>query len=184
MSNQEQASHLIWIDLEMTGLDPEKERIIEIATLVTNNDLEIIAQGPVLAIHQPQSLLDAMDDWCTKTHGESGLTKRVQESEVTTREAEVATLDFLRQHLKAGASPMCGNSVHQDRRFMQYEMPELEAFFHYRNLDVSTIKELAKRWQPEITKQFKKKNTHLALDDILESIEELKFYRDNFLKTN
>lgn len=182
MSKQEQPSHLIWIDLEMTGLDPEKERIIEIATLVTNNDLEIIAQGPVLAIHQPQSLLDAMDDWCTKTHGESGLTQRVQESKITTREAEVATLEFLRQHLKAGASPMCGNSVHQDRRFMQYEMPELEAFFHYRNLDVSTIKELAKRWQPEIIKQFKKKNTHLALDDILESIEELKFYRENFLK--
>lgn len=184
MSQQEQPSHLIWIDLEMTGLDPNKERIIEIATLITNSDLEIIAQGPVMAIHQPDSLLDAMDDWCTKTHGESGLTQRVKDSQITTREAEVATLNFLKEYLKKGASPMCGNSVHQDRRFMQYEMPELEEFFHYRNVDVSTLKELAKRWQPDLPSKFKKKNTHLALDDILESIEELRFYRDNFLRLN
>ncbi|WP_114417500.1 oligoribonuclease [Marinospirillum perlucidum] len=183
MSAKEQPPHLIWIDLEMTGLNPRQERIIEIATLVTDSDLNLIAEGPVMAIQQPDSLLDAMDDWCTKTHGASGLTQRVKESQITTREAEEATLAFLRQYVEAGASPMCGNSVHQDRRFLVQEMPELEAFFHYRNLDVSTLKELAKRWNPEALKGFKKQNTHLALDDIRESVAELRHYRETLLQT-
>ncbi|MBE0505946.1 MAG: oligoribonuclease [Marinospirillum sp.] len=184
MAEKEQAvpSNLIWIDLEMTGLDPNKERIIEIATIVTDSNLNVLEEGPVLAIHQPDSLLDAMDEWCTKTHGASGLTQRVKDSTTTTAEAEQATLVFLRRHVKAGASPMCGNSVHQDRRFMEREMPELEAFFHYRNLDVSTLKELAKRWSPELPKKFKKAGTHLAMDDIRESIAELRFYRDEFIR--
>jgi len=175
-------SNLIWIDLEMTGLDPNKERIIEIATIVTDCDLNIIEEGPVLAINQPTALLDAMDEWCTRTHGASGLTQRVKDSKVTVAEAEAATLAFLRRHIAKGASPMCGNSVHQDRRFMVNEMPELEAFFHYRNLDVSTLKELAVRWHPELPKKFKKAGTHLALDDIRESIAELRFYRDEFIR--
>ena len=175
-------SNLIWIDLEMTGLDPNKERIIEIATIVTDCDLNIIEEGPVLAINQPTALLDAMDEWCTRTHGASGLTQRVKDSKVTVAEAEAATLAFLRRHIEEGASPMCGNSVHQDRRFMVNEMPELEAFFHYRNLDVSTLKELAVRWHPELPKKFKKAGTHLALDDIRESIAELRFYRDEFIR--
>jgi oligoribonuclease len=175
-------SHLIWIDLEMTGLDPAKERIIEIATIVTDSQLNVIEEGPVMAIHQPDSLLAAMDEWCTRTHGASGLTQRVKDSRITTAEAEAQTLAFLQRHVKAGASPMCGNSVHQDRRFLQQEMPALEAFFHYRNLDVSTLKELAKRWHPELPKQFKKTGAHLALDDIRESIAELRFYRDEFMR--
>ncbi len=173
---------LIWIDLEMTGLDPAKERIIEIATLVTDSQLNIIAEGPVFAIHQPDSLLNRMDDWCTKTHGASGLTQRVRDSRITTQEAEAETLAFLKQHVKPGTSPMCGNSVHQDRRFMQFEMPQLEAFFHYRNLDVSTLKELAKRWSPGLDKGFKKSTQHLAMADILESIAELRYYREHFLR--
>lgn len=181
-ASDQQLPHLVWIDLEMTGLDPQKERIIEIATLVTDSELNILAEGPVLAIHQPDSLLDAMDDWCTKTHGGSGLTQRVKDSQISTREAEQATLDFLKDYVKPGTSPMCGNSVHQDRRFMLQEMPELEAFFHYRNLDVSTLKELAKRWNPEVKKSFKKQNTHLALDDIRESVAELRHYREHFLR--
>ena len=150
-------SNLIWIDLEMTGLDPNKERIIEIATIVTDCDLNVIEEGPVLAINQPTALLDAMDEWCTRTHGASGLTQRVKDSKVTIAEAEAATLAFLRRHIEEGASPMCGNSFHQDRRFMVNEMPELEAFFHYRNLDVSTLKELAVRWHPESLKSSKKR---------------------------
>lgn len=175
-------SNLIWIDLEMTGLDPNKERIIEIATIVTDCDLNVIEEGPVMAVNQPTALLDAMDEWCTRTHGASGLTQRVKDSKVTVAEAEAATLAFLRRHIAEGASPMCGNSVHQDRRFMVNEMPELEAFFHYRNLDVSTLKELAVRWHPELPKKFKKAGTHLALDDIRESIAELRFYRDEFIR--
>lgn len=175
-------SNLIWIDLEMTGLDPNKERIIEIATIVTDCDLNVIEEGPVMAVNQPTALLDAMDEWCTRTHGASGLTQRVIDSKVTVAEAEAATLAFLRRHIAEGASPMCGNSVHQDRRFMVNEMPELEAFFHYRNLDVSTLKELAVRWHPELPKKFKKAGTHLALDDIRESIAELRFYRDEFIR--
>ncbi len=182
MPENETLPPLVWIDLEMTGLDPKQERIIEIATLVTDSELNLLAEGPVLAIHQPESLLASMDEWNTKTHGASGLTQRVRDSQVSTREAEVATLEFLRQFVKAGVSPMCGNSVHQDRRFMQQEMPELEAFFHYRNVDVSTLKELAKRWNPEVKKAFKKANTHQALDDIRESVAELKHYRQHFLR--
>ncbi|XKE44573.1 oligoribonuclease [Halomonas organivorans] len=173
---------LVWIDLEMTGLDPNRERIIEVATLVTDADLNVIAEGPVIAVHQPDSLLEAMDDWNQKTHGESGLVKRVKESRVDTAEAERRTLEFLRQHAAAGSSPMCGNSVHQDRRFLEREMPELLAFFHYRNLDVSTLKELAKRWNPGALAGFSKRNVHLAMDDIKESIAELAHYRRTFLR--
>ncbi len=181
-NNRKKPSNLIWIDLEMTGLDPNKERIIEIATIVTDWDLNVIEEGPSLVIHQPTSLLDAMDEWCTRTHGESGLTQRVKDSKISVAEAEAATLEFLRKHIEPGTSPMCGNSVHQDRRFMVNEMPELEAFFHYRNVDVSTFKELAIRWHPELPKKFKKAGTHLALDDIRESIAELRFYRDEFIR--
>ena len=180
--NDKTPSNLIWIDLEMTGLDPNKDRIIEIATLVTDCDLNIIEEGPVFATNQPTALLDSMDEWCTRTHGESGLTQRVKDSKVTVAEAEAATLAFLRRHIAQGASPMCGNSVHQDRRFMVNEMPELEAFFHYRNIDVSTLKELAVRWHPELPKKFKKAGTHLALDDIRESVAELRFYREEFIR--
>ncbi|MEQ5801308.1 oligoribonuclease [Halomonas sp. H10-9-1] len=173
---------LVWIDLEMTGLDPEKERIIEVATLVTDAELNVIAEGPVIAVRQPDSLLEAMDEWCTRTHGESGLTARVQASSVDTAAAERRTLGFLAAHVEAGASPMCGNSVHQDRRFLEREMPALLAFFHYRNLDVSTLKELAKRWNPGALAGFKKRNVHLAMEDIKESIAELAHYRETFLR--
>ena len=173
---------LVWIDLEMTGLDPNRERIIEVATLITDNDLALVAEGPVLAVHQPDSLLDAMDNWNQKTHGESGLVARVKASRVDTAEAERRTLDFLKAYVKPGSSPMCGNSVHQDRRFLEREMPELLAFFHYRNLDVSTVKELAKRWNPGAKAGFEKRNTHQALDDIRESVAELAHYRNTFLK--
>lgn len=173
---------LVWIDLEMTGLDPERERIIEVATLITDNDLNLIAEGPIIAIYQPDTLLDTMDEWCTRTHGESGLTERVQQSRTDTAEAERQTLDFLRQHVAPGTSPMCGNSVHQDRRFLEREMPELLAFFHYRNLDVSTLKELAKRWNPGAMAGFNKQNVHLAMEDIKESIAELAHYRNTFLR--
>jgi len=176
------ADNLIWIDLEMTGLEPDTDRIIEIATIVTDKDLNILAEGPVMAVHQPQSCLDAMDDWCTKTHGESGLTKRVQESEISERQAELATIEFLKQYVPAGKSPMCGNSIGQDRRFLVKYMPELCDFFHYRNLDVSTLKELARRWRPDLLNNFSKSGTHLALQDIRESIAELDHYRNHFLK--
>lgn len=173
---------LVWIDLEMTGLDPEKERIIEVATLITDNDLNLIAEGPVIAVHQPEHLLAGMDAWNQKTHGESGLVARVRQSTIETREAEQRTLEFLRAQVAPGSSPMCGNSVHQDRRFLEREMPELLAFFHYRNLDVSTLKELAKRWNPAALKGFEKRNTHQALDDIRESLAELAHYRNTFLQ--
>lgn len=173
---------LVWIDLEMTGLDPNRERIIEVATLITDGDLNTVAEGPVIAVKQPDSLLDAMDDWNQKTHGESGLVARVKASRVDTADAERRTLDFLKAYVKPGSSPMCGNSVHQDRRFLEREMPELLAFFHYRNLDVSTLKELAKRWNPGAKAGFEKRNVHLAMDDIKESIAELAHYRNTFLK--
>lgn len=173
---------LVWIDLEMTGLDPEQERIIEMATLITDSDLNLVAEGPVIAVHQPDSLLDGMDEWCTRTHGQTGLTQRVRESTVSEAEAEQQTLAFLNQHLEAGQSPLCGNSIGQDRRFLVKYMPELEGFFHYRNLDVSTIKELARRWRPDILDGVQKKGTHLALDDIRDSIDELRHYREHFFR--
>jgi oligoribonuclease len=174
--------NLIWIDLEMTGLDTFNDVIIEIATLVTDKDLHVLGEGPVIAIHQPDVMLAGMDDWNQKQHGGSGLIARVKASEWTVQQAEQATLAFLRQHVPAGASPMCGNSICQDRRFMARLMPELERFFHYRNLDVSTLKELANRWKPGLAEGFKKESRHLAMDDILDSLEELKFYREHFLK--
>ncbi|MGQ8366243.1 oligoribonuclease [Glaciecola sp. 1036] len=174
--------NLVWIDMEMTGLDPETCVVLEIASIVTDKDLNIIAQGPVIAVHQPDDVLDAMDEWCTKTHGESGLTQRCKDSDVSVLEAQQQSIEFLQEYVEAGVSPLCGNSIGQDRRFLVKYMPELEAFFHYRNIDVSTIKELTNRWQPEIAKGFKKKGVHLALDDIKESIEELRYYREAVFK--
>ena len=174
--------NLIWIDLEMTGLEPKMDLIIEIATIVTDADLNILAEGPSLVVHQSDAALDAMDEWCTRQHGQSGLTQRVKDSRITDAEAEQQTLAFLREYVDAGASPMCGNSIGQDRRFLNKYMPELEAFFHYRNLDVSSLKELAKRWNPEVAAGVVKKGSHLAMDDIRDSINELKHYREHFLK--
>ncbi len=174
--------NLIWTDLEMTGLEPLRDEIIEIATVVTDRHLNILAQGPVIAIHQPDNVLMAMDEWNTQHHGDSGLTERVRDSQKTVADAERETIEFLQRYVLAGKSPMCGNSICQDRRFMARLMPDLEAFFHYRNVDVSTLKELAKRWKPEINSGFVKKGAHLALVDILESIEELKYYRKHFIR--
>jgi len=171
-------THLIWIDLEMTGLDTQKDAIIEIATIVTDSQLNILAEGPVLAIHQSEVLLNAMDNWNQRQHKKTGLIERVQNSTVTEAEAQAATIEFLKEYIPANKSPMCGSSICQDRRFLARCMPELEAYFHYRNLDVSTVKEIALRWYPEIAKKFKKQSKHLALDDIKESIEELVFYRE------
>ncbi|TRW48511.1 oligoribonuclease [Aliidiomarina halalkaliphila] len=171
---------LIWIDLEMTGLSPEEDVIIEIATIVTDDQLNIIAEGPVLAVHQSKTRMAAMDEWNTRTHTGSGLVARVQQSKYREAEAEAETIAFLEKHVAPGKSPMCGNSICQDRRFLARYMPTLEAFFHYRNLDVSTVKELAKRWKPEILPGFAKHNKHEALADIRESIEELKYYREHF----
>lgn len=170
-------THLIWMDLEMTGLYPDEDTIIEIATIVTDSQLNILAQGPVMAIQQPAAVMAAMDEWNTKQHGGSGLTERVLESTVTMREAERATLDFLAQWVPKGKSPICGNSIGQDRRFLVRYMPALEAYFHYRSIDVSTIKELTRRWQPELLDGVNKQGSHLALDDIKDSINELKYYR-------
>ena len=175
-------SNLIWIDLEMTGLDPQQDFIIEIATVVTDAKLVVLAQGPVIAIHQPDSVLAEMDEWNTRHHGDSGLTARVRESDSNTADAEHETLEFLQDWVPPGKSPMCGNSICQDRRFMARLMPDLEAYFHYRNLDVSTLKELARLWKPELAAGFSKKGAHLALDDILESIDELRYYRDHFIR--
>ncbi|MBW3566566.1 MAG: oligoribonuclease [Proteobacteria bacterium] len=172
------ADNLIWIDLEMTGLDTGADHIIEIATLVTDADLNILAEGPVLAIHQDDDALAGMDEWNTRQHGNSGLVKRVRESRITESEAEKQTIAFLQQWVPAGASPMCGNSICQDRRFLARLMPDLERYFHYRNLDVSTLKELAKRWAPDVAKGFNKESCHLALDDIRDSVEELRYYRE------
>ena len=176
------ADNLIWIDLEMTGLNTDTDHIIEIATIVTDKHLNLLGEGPVLAIHQPEHVLNSMDEWNRKQHGGSGLADRVRASKVTAAEAEQRTIEFLQPFLASGKSPMCGNSICQDRRFLAREMPKLERFFHYRNLDVSTLKELSRRWAPSIYAGLKKSSTHLALDDIRESIDELKFYREHFLR--
>jgi len=176
------ANNLIWVDLEMTGLEPAVDRVIEIATLVTDQDLNIIAQGPVLAIYQTDNVLAGMDDWNQKHHGESGLIERVRASKCSEQDAITQTIDFLSQYVPKGASPMCGNSIGQDRRFLNKYMLELEEYFHYRNIDVSTIKELVRRWSPETMNGFSKKNTHQALEDIKESIAEMQFYRSEVFK--
>lgn len=176
------SQHLIWIDLEMTGLNPETDLIIEIATIVTDKDLNILAQGPVIAVHQSDEALAAMDDWNQLHHGQSGLIERVKASTIDDAEAERLTIEFLKQWVPANTSPICGNSIGQDRRFLVRYMPELEAYFHYRNIDVSTLKELAARWAPALKDGFKKETKHQALDDIIESIEELRYYREHFIK--
>ena len=176
------SKHLIWLDMEMTGLEPDRDRIIELAVVITNEQLETVAEAPVLTVHQPQSVLDAMDDWNRKTHGASGLTARVQASTLDEAAVEARMLAFLQEWVPARASPMCGNSICQDRRFMARYMPRLEEWFHYRNLDVSTLKELARRWNPGVLDSFTKTGKHEALSDIYESIAELKHYRAHFLK--
>jgi len=176
------ANNLIWIDLEMTGLDTTSDCIIEIATIVTDSQLNILAEGPVLAIHQSDEVMNGMDEWNTRQHGQSGLTERVRTSTLGEQDAELETIAFLERYVPANASPMCGNSICQDRRFLARCMPELERYFHYRNLDVSSIKELVKRWSPNIASGFKKGSTHLALDDTRDSIRELVYYREYFFK--
>jgi len=173
---------LVWLDMEMTGLFPDQDRILELAMVVTNSNLETIAESVVWAVHQPQSVLDGMDEWNQKTHGKSGLIGKVKDSTLAEADVEVQAIEFLKLHVPQGKSPMCGNSICQDRRFMARYMPKLEDYFHYRNLDVSTLKELAKRWAPDMAKGVKKHGKHEALADIYESIEEMKYYRDNFLK--
>ena len=175
-------SRLVWLDMEMTGLEPETDRIIEVAVVVTEPDLTVVAEGPVLVVHQPDSVLDAMDSWNKKTHGKSGLIDKVKASTLTEAQAEQQLIAFLSQHVPAGKSPLCGNSISQDRRFMFRYMPTFERFFHYLNLDVSALKELARRWEPKVYKGFEKKSRHEALADIYESIDELKYYREHFLK--
>ncbi len=174
--------NLIWLDLEMTGLDPDNDLIIEIATVVTDKYLNILATGPVMALHQSDAVLAAMDDWNQEHHSKSGLIERVKASAISEREAMQQTLDFIRQWVPEGKSPMCGNSIGQDRRFLYRYMRPLEEYFHYRNLDVSTLKELAFRWAPEILDSFQKKESHQALEDVFESIDELKHYREHFIK--
>lgn len=181
MVSKHDNSNLIWIDLEMTGLDTFNDQIIEIATIVTDKELNILAEGPVLAIHQTDEIMQGMDEWNQTHHGQNGLIDRVKASPYDYQTAEAETIVFLKQYIDAGCSPICGNSICQDRRFLARCMPTLEAYFHYRNLDVSTLKELATRWKPEVLTAFSKKNTHKALDDILESIEELKFYRSHIM---
>lgn len=174
--------NLVWVDMEMTGLDPDTDRIIEVAVVVTDMHLNVLAEGPVFAIHQSDETLDKMDNWNKGTHGKSGLIDRVRASTVTEADAEVALIAFLKNFVPANKSPMCGNTICQDRRFMARGMPKLEAFFHYRNLDVSTLKELCRRWKPELASGFKKHQKHTALADIIESVEELKYYREHFIQ--
>ena len=175
-------NHLIWIDMEMSGLKPEEDRIIEVAIVVTDSELNTVAEAPVLVVHQPDALLDGMDNWNKSTHAKSGLIDRVKASVLTDSEVENTMLEFVRQHVGERASPMCGNSICQDRRFLARWMPRLEAWFHYRNLDVSTLKELAKRWKPDIVPGMVKHGKHEALADVHESIDELKYYREHFIK--
>jgi oligoribonuclease len=174
--------NLVWMDLEMTGLDPEWDRIIEIATVVTDQNLRIIAQGPVIAINQPGKLLDGMDEWNTRTHNRTGLVPRIKQSSYTEARAENETLEFLKKHVYANIAPLCGNSICQDRRFLYRYMPKISNFLHYRNVDVTSVKELAQRWNPGIVAGFEKKGSHKALDDIIESINELKYFRQHFIK--
>ena len=174
-------NHLVWLDMEMTGLDPERERIIELAMIVTDSELNVLAESPSWAVRQSEALLDAMDAWNKGTHGRSGLIERVRASTLDEAAAETLALDFVRQYVPKGASPLCGNTIGQDRRFMVRYMPQLESWFHYRNLDVSTLKELCKRWKPEVAKGFVKRSAHTALADIRESIEELRYYRQHFI---
>ena len=176
------ANYLVWLDMEMTGLEPERERIIELAMIVTDNNLLTVAESPVWVVHQSDALLDAMDDWNKKTHGGSGLIERVKASTLDDATVEAAALAFIKEYVPERSSPMCGNSIGQDRRFMVRFMPQLEAWFHYRNLDVSTLKELCKRWKPEVAKGVVKKGAHTAMADIRESIDELKYYREHFIK--
>ena len=175
--------HLIWIDLEMTGLSPDTDRIIEIATIITNTDLQIVSEGPVFAVHQSKAVMDGMDDWNQRHHGANGLIERVRLSPYNESVAEQLTIQFLSQYSERGYSPMCGNSICQDRRFLARYMPALESFFHYRNLDVSTVKELAKRWRPDLMDALKKESSHKALDDIRDSIKEMQYYREHFIRT-
>ena len=175
-------TNLVWIDLEMTGLDTLNDEIIEIATIVTDAELNPLAEGPMLAIYQPDSVLDKMDEWNTRQHGQSGLVDRIKQSKISAADAEKQTITFLLDYVEKGTSPMCGNSICQDRRFLARCMPELEDFFHYRNLDVSTLKELARRWNPDVASGFKKESSHLALDDVKDSISELQYYREALFK--
>jgi len=175
-------THLVWLDMEMTGLDPDNDRVLEVAMIVTDKDLQIVAEGPVLVVHQSDAVLDGMDAWNKGTHGKSGLIDKVRASPLDESGVEAQMLAFMREWVPERTSPMCGNSICQDRRFMARHLPRLEAYFHYRNLDVSTLKELATRWRPELKEGFKKANSHTALADIQESIEELKYYREHFIR--
>jgi oligoribonuclease len=177
-------THLVWIDMEMSGLDPDSDSVLEVALIVTDKDLNLVEVGPVLVVHQRDAVLDAMDNWNKGTHGKSGLIDKVKASTLSEAHVEAQMIEFMKQHVGERKSPMCGNSICQDRRFLARHMPKLEAYFHYRNLDVSTLKELAARWRPDLKDGFKKVNSHTALADIQESIEELKFYRDHFIRTS
>jgi len=175
-------THLVWIDMEMSGLDPDTDRVLEVALVVTDKDLNLVEEGPVLVVRQPDTVLDAMDNWNKSTHGKSGLIDKVKASTLSEADVEQRMVDFMKQHVGERKSPMCGNSICQDRRFLARHMPRLEAYFHYRNLDVSTLKEVAARWRPELKDGFKKANSHTALADIQESIEELRYYREHFIR--
>ncbi len=175
-------THLVWIDMEMSGLEPDSDSVLEVALIVTDKDLNLVEEGPVLVVHQSDAVLDAMDNWNKGTHGKSGLIDKVKASTLSDAEVEAQMIEFMKKHVGERKSPMCGNSICQDRRFLARHMPKLEAYFHYRNLDVSTLKELAARWRPELKDGFKKANSHTALADIQESIEELKYYRDTFIR--
>lgn len=175
-------THLVWVDMEMSGLNPDTDFVLEVALVVTDKDLNLVEEGPVLVLHQPDAVLDAMDNWNKGTHGKSGLIDKVKASTLTEVDVALQMVEFMKLHVPARTSPMCGNSICQDRRFMVRHLPDMEAYFHYRNLDVSTLKELAARWRPELKDGFKKANSHTALADIQESIEELKYYREHFIK--